>query len=35
LIFNRAGVMVGGRWIAESEIRKKLDEIAAMHAEKN
>ncbi len=32
---NRAGVMVGGLWIAESEIRKKLDEIAAMYAEKN
>jgi imidazolonepropionase-like amidohydrolase len=34
-ISNRAGVMVAGRWIAESEIRKRLDEIAAMHAEKN
>jgi hypothetical protein len=26
---QRAGVMVNGRWIAESEIKKRLDEIAA------
>jgi Amidohydrolase family len=29
---NRAGVMVNGRWIPESEIRKRLDEIAARAA---
>ena len=26
---NRAGVMVNGRWIAESEIQKRLADIAA------
>ena len=34
-VSNRAGVVVAGRWMAEGEIRKKLDEIAAMYAEKN
>ena len=29
---NRAGVMVNGRWIAESEIQKRLKEIAARAA---
>ena len=29
---NRAGVMVNGRWIAESEIQKRLAEIAARAA---
>ena len=29
---NRAGVMVNGRWIAESDIKKRLDEIAARAA---
>lgn len=28
---RRAGVMVNGRWIAESEIRQRLDGIAARH----
>jgi imidazolonepropionase-like amidohydrolase len=31
-IENRAGVMVNGRWIAESEIQKRLKEIAASAA---
>ncbi len=34
-VANRAGVMVRGQWLAESELRKKLDEVAAMYAEKN
>ncbi len=29
IIARRSGVMVRGRWVAESEIRKKLDEIEA------
>ena len=29
---NRAGVMVNGRWIPESEIKKRLDDIAARAA---
>jgi imidazolonepropionase-like amidohydrolase len=29
---NRAGVMVNGRWIAQAEIQKRLDEIAARAA---
>jgi imidazolonepropionase-like amidohydrolase len=32
-VASRAGVMIRGRWIAESEIRKRLDEIASMYAE--
>ena len=31
-VAKRAGVMVNGRWLAESELRKMLDDLAASYA---
>ena len=34
-VAKRAGVMVNGRWLAESELRKMLDDLAASYAAAN